>query len=270
MDNSEDRAIVAQRTRRNIVKMGTMMGAIAASAVLANLAATKRAAAQVAPTAVGRHCFLKGTRIRTAEGERKVENLAIGDLLPTVFGGVRPIQWLGYYPYKKSDPSRPWVKDALPVRIARSALASNVPDADLYVTKWHALFIDGALVPVENLINDTTITLYEAREYEELEYFHIKLESHDVIYAEGAPCETLLHVDEGAVNFAEYFRRYGAPEKEEVSCVPRYNSGRRWELKSRFRSAVSPWLDFRQKIDVIRDRVEERGIALSRQSALTS
>ena len=116
----------------------------------------------------------------------------------------------------------------------------------------------------ENLINDTTITVYEAREYEELEYFHIKLESHDVIYAEGAPCETLLHVDEDAVNFAEYFRRYGAPEKEEASCVPHvgYNYGRRRELKSRFRSAVSPWLDCRQKFDVIRDRVEERGIAL--------
>ena len=36
------------------------------------------------------------------------------------------------------------------------------------------------------LINGTTVTRYEAREYDELEYFHIKLESHDVVYAEGA------------------------------------------------------------------------------------
>jgi hypothetical protein len=85
------------------------------------------------------------------------------------------------------------------VRIVRSALAPNVPQADLYVTKPHALFIDGVLVPAGNLINDTTITLYEAREHDELEFFHIKLESHDVIYAEGAPVETLLNVDENAV-----------------------------------------------------------------------
>jgi hypothetical protein len=260
------------------------MGAIAASVVTGVVtgvlaSATHAAAGQNGQNGQGQNgqgqnggqCFLRGTTIRTAAGDRKVEDLAIGDLLPTMFGGMRPIQWIGRYPFKKSDPSRPWVKDALPVRIARSALASNVPDADLYVTKWHALFIDGVLVPAVNLINGTTITLYEAREYDELEYFHIKLESHDVIYAEGAPCETLLHVDEDAVNFAEYFRRYGATEKEEASCVPHlgYN-GRRRELKSRFRSAVSPWLDCRQKFDVIRDCVEERGIALSRQSALTS
>ena len=37
-------------------------------------------------------CFLKGTKIQMAEGERKVEDLAIGDLLPTMFGGLRPVQ----------------------------------------------------------------------------------------------------------------------------------------------------------------------------------
>ena len=66
------------------------------------------------------------------------------------------------------------------------------------VTKAHALLIDGVLVAAGNLINGTTITRYDARELDELEFFHIKLERHDVIYAEGAPCETLLNVDENA------------------------------------------------------------------------
>jgi len=79
----------------------------------------------------GINCFLKGTKIRTVAGERKIEDLAIGDLLPTMFGGVRPIQWIGHYPFK------PWVKDAQPVRIARSALAPDVPHADLYATAAH-------------------------------------------------------------------------------------------------------------------------------------
>jgi len=216
-------------------------------------------------------CFLKGTKIRTAEGECKVEDLAVGDLLPTLFGGVRPIQWVARFAYKRSDSTKPWARYAQPVRIARSALAPGVPHADLFVTSWHALFIDDALVPASNLINGTTITLYAADEFNELEFFHIKLETHDVIYAEGAQCETQLNVSETASNFTEYYRMYGAPNAQEVSCAPLlYYGGRRGEIKSRLRSAISPWFDIREKVDVIRDRLEERGIALCEQMASVS
>ncbi len=151
------------------------------------------------------------------------------------------------------------------MRIARSALAPDVPHADLYVTAGHAVLIDGVLVPAEMLINGTTVTRFEAREYDELEFFHIKLESHDVIYAEGAPLETLLEVNESAVNFAEYFRRHGTPTTEEARCAPHVSSGGRLgQLKSRIRSAISPWIDRREQADVVRDRLEERGIVLSR------
>ena len=263
----------AQRTRRNIVKAAPIL----ASAVAVSLATTRTAFGGNdkgnngngngnGGNHNGANCFLKGTKILTADGERKIEDLAIGDLLPTKFGGLRPIQWIGRYPRKKSDPSKPWVNDAMPVRIARSALAPNVPRADLYVTGFHSLLIDGVLVPAEALINGTTITRYEAREYDELEFFHVKLESHDVIYAEGAPAETLLNVEESAVNFADYFRRYGTPTREEARCAPYVHAfGGRDELKSRFRSALSPWIDLRNRADVVRDQLEERGFVGSRQ-----
>jgi hypothetical protein len=262
-----------ERTRRNIMKMG----AILSLAALQNVSKTDPASANCGnDKPVGRgcapgdgpNCFLKGTTIRTVSGDRKIEDLAIGDLLPTMFGGLRPIQWIGRYPLKKSDPCKPWVKDALPVQIARSALAPNVPHADLYVTGGHSLFLDGLLVPVGNLINGTSIRRDE-RDCDELEFFHIKLESHDVIYAEGAPVDTLLRVDECAVNFAEYFRKYGTPETQEARCAPwvTYDGGR-GEFKSRIRSAVSPWLDRREPLDVIRDHLEERGIGLLRQQEL--
>ena len=269
MGDPENLDMKAERSRRNIVKMGAIVGsAIAASAVIARTTpVVANCGSNGKPVGKGCNCFLKGTKIQTVLGERKVEDLAIGDLLPTMFGGMRPIQWIGRYPFKKSDPSKPWVKEALPVRIVRSALAPNVPHADLYVTRAHALFIDGVLVTAGSLINDTTITLYEAREYDELEFFHIKLESHDVIYAEGAPVETLANVDENAVNFAEYFRRYGTPKTEEAPCVPivSYWGPRGTVLKSRLRSAISPWFDRRRQIDVIRDRLEERAVALGRR-----
>jgi Hint domain len=265
-----------QRTRRNVMKMG----AIAVPATLGTVHAAAAWEACVPFTRIcfniptggdgsnhsgSGNCFLKGTKILTAEGERKIEDLAIGDLLPTGSGALRPVQWIGSYSLKKSDLSKAWVKDALPVRIARSALAPNVPHADLYVTAAHSLLIDGVLVPAELLINGATITRSEP-ESDELEFFHIKLESHDVVYAEGVPAETLFYVDDSFTNFPDYLRRYGTPVTEAARCAPIVPVGGRDELKSRFRSALSPWIDFRNHADVVRDRLEEGEIMLAGQA----
>jgi hypothetical protein len=248
-------------TRRNIIRAG----AVLASAVAANLAAIKNSVAAPGqnPGQKGQNnplCLLRGTTIQTASGSRKIEELTAGDWLPTLFGGQRQIQWIARYPFKKSDPSKPWVKTVQPVRVARSALAPDIPHADLYLAEWHALFVDSVLIPVGSLINGTTIKRHEAPELAELEYFNIRLESHNVIYAEGAPVETLLEVDDRAVNFCEYLRKYGAPRTDEVRCAPIAPYGGRGELRSRVRCAISPWLDRRDPIDVIRGRLEERAV----------
>jgi hypothetical protein len=231
------------------------VAAIAASAVLAGGKRTRALTPSVSP--VVRHCFVRGTTILTAQGGKRIEDLAVGDFLPTVFGRMRPIQWIGRYPFKKGDWTTAWVEDVLPVRVVRSAFGPDVPNADLLLSGAHALLLDGVLVPVANLINGTTIAVWDARALEELEYFHIKLEAHDVIYAEGVPCETLRNVDENAVNFAEYLRMYGHPACDSDLCAPLIRSGRRIEVTSRLRSAISPWFDCRQKFDVIRDKLEE-------------
>jgi hypothetical protein len=263
------------RTRRNILRAGALavpatIGTVHAASALTICIPFTNICATI-PTggngggkggSGGGNCFLKGTKIRTAEGEQKIEDLAVGDLLPTTFGSLRPIQWIGRYAIKKSDPAKPWVEDALPVRIARSALGLNVPHADLVVTAAHSLLIDGVLVPAELLINGTTITRHEP-ESDEMEFFHIKLESHDAVYAEGAAAETLVHVDESFVNFADYLREYGAPATDEVRCAPVVHVGGRGEFMSRLRSAVSPWIDVRNQADVVRDRVEEGAFSLS-------
>jgi len=260
-----------RRSRRNLIKVG----AIAAAAVVASLTTPRPASAGNGNGQGGNgqggngqghgQCFLKGTNIRTAEGDRKVEDLSPGDLLPTVFEGICPIQWIGRYSLKKTNPTKAWAKKVLPVRVARSALGLDVPNADLYVTKEHALLIDDVLVTAGSLINGTTITVYDPHELDELEFFHIKLERHNAIYAEGAPCETMINVEESAVNFAEYLRKYGHPITQEAPCAPLLscNSGRS-EIRSRLRSAISPWIDRRQKLDIIRDELEERGIAVLR------
>jgi len=260
-----------QTSRRHLVKVGGLV----ATALLASAASLRPAAARDPRGGCDgdgdeddRHCcFLKGTVIETIKGPRVIEELAVGDMLPTVFGGARPVRWIGRTSHKKDDPLRPWARGLLPVRIARSALGPGVPHTDLYVTRSHALFIDGILMQAGSLLNGTTITIDEARERNELSYFHIKLEAHDVIYAQGALCESMLNVDANAANFSDYLERYGAPVPDETPCVPIMSAGGRSELRSRLRSAAAPWIDRRQQRDIVRDRLEERAIMLSPQSS---
>jgi len=211
----------------------------------------------------GGNCFLKGTLIDTPEGQKKVEDLLIGDLVSTIGGAARPVQFISTYSYRKADPSRDWVEDVKPVVVRKSAISDNVPNRDLYMTRAHALYLDGMLIPVCNLINGSTIVVDDAEDLSELEYFHVKFESHDVIYAEGAACESLLTVSESAKNFADYYRAHGFPESEQRPFAPIHSFwGRRSQLASRVRSAASLIKESRRPLDAVRDRLEARAASL--------
>jgi hypothetical protein len=53
----------------------------------------------------------------------------------------------------------------------------------------HALFVDGLLIPVRYLCNGATIR-QDARS--EVTYFHVELDRHDILRAEGLPVESYL------------------------------------------------------------------------------
>jgi hypothetical protein len=210
----------------------------------------------------GANCFLRGTLIDTPDGQKKVEDLLIGDLVTTI-GGARPVQFISSYSYRKADPSRDWVADVKPVVVRKSAISDNVPSRDLYMTRAHALYLDGMLIPVCNLINGSTIVVHDAEDISELEYFHVKFESHDVIFAEGAPCESLLTVSESAKNFADYYRIHGFPESEPKPFAPIHSFwSRRSQLASRVRSAASLIKETRRPLDLVRDRLDARAASL--------
>jgi hypothetical protein len=211
----------------------------------------------------GGRCFLKGTLIDTPDGQKKVEDLSIGDLVTTIGGAARPVQFISAYSYRKADPSRDWVEDVKPVVVRKSAISDNVPNRDLYMTRAHALYLDGMLIPVCNLINGSTIVVDDAEDLSELEYFHVKFESHDVVYAEGAACESLLTVSENAKNFAEYYRAHGLPESEQKPFAPIHSFwSRRSQLASRVRSAASLIKESRRPLDLVRDQLEARAASL--------
>jgi hypothetical protein len=159
-----------------------------------------------------------------------------------------------------------WAKGIAPIRVTRSALGPNTPHRDLFLSQYHRLYLDGVLIPVVDLLNDSTIARSSAEDLREIEYFHIKLDRHSVIYAEGAASETLQAISVmNWDNVEEYRRLYGEPSlPDEPACAPvlGYNGGRSM-LRGRFRSAISPVIDVRSKLEIVRDDLEERAAALS-------
>jgi len=77
---------------------------------------------------------------------------------------------------------------ATPVIVRKGALADNVPHHDLRVTKGHSFYLDEALIPVEFLVNHRSIAWDDRAQ--EAEIYHIELETHDVLIANGAPAES--------------------------------------------------------------------------------
>jgi len=153
-------------------------------------------------------CYCRGTLILTERGEVAVEDLAIGDRVMTISGEAEPIKWIGRRSYQgRFIAGRRW---ALPVRIGAGALADGVPARDLFLSPAHALYIEGVLVEAEHLLNGATIT--QAQSIERVEYFHIELAAHHVIFADGAPAETYVDTDNRGIfgNASEYAALYPA------------------------------------------------------------
>jgi hypothetical protein len=257
MSDQSRKVVDLKRTRRNVLAIG----GIVAGASLSRLGTKSVYACPPAVCA----CYLRGTHVLTPSGEQKIESLQIGDSVVTASGEAKPIDWIGRRILRRADLG--WAEKNKPVRIASGALGPEIPHRDLFVSRGHCLFIDGVLISAADLVNGSSITLTSDVDYDEIEYLHIKLAAHDVIFAEGAASETmLLHANssERYDNFDEYerLRGRGVPA-EEVAYAPVVGTwGGRDRMRSRVRSALSPWHDRRTVFDMARDRLEERAEAL--------
>ena len=120
-------------------------------------------------------CYLRGTHILTPCGEVRVERLTVGDMVVSHRGEAQPITWIGTGKVLATRGPR---TPATPVIVRKGALADNVPNRDLHITKGHSLYFDGVLILVEFLVNHRSI-LWDDR-VQELEIYHLELATHDV------------------------------------------------------------------------------------------
>jgi autotransporter passenger strand-loop-strand repeat protein len=169
-------------------------------------------------------CYLAGTLIATEHGEIAVEDLRIGDLVVTAAGGLQPLKWIGTRAYSaRFAGNNP---DLLPIRFKPGSLAENVPARDLLVSPKHAMFLDGVLIPAEHLVNGATVV--QEAPGDDIHYFHLELDSHDVLIAEGALSESFVDDDSRAMfQNAHEFRKLYPEERsrEAVYCAPRVEDG---------------------------------------------
>jgi hypothetical protein len=168
-------------------------------------------------------CYARGTRIATPAGDVAIETLRIGDAVNVHGGTCRPIRWIGRRSYAGRFAARNHA--VLPVMFRAGALGEGLPRRDLVVSPQHAMYVDGALVAASDLVNGVSIVRLPARDH--IEYLHIEFETHDILFAEGAPSESFLDDEsrllfENAHEFAALYPDAAAPG---AFCASRLEAG---------------------------------------------
>ncbi len=168
-------------------------------------------------------CYLRGTMIQTPSGQRPVETLQIGDLVATLDGSAQPVKWIGHRTYEAEfGGDAAFVR---PVLFRAGSLGPNLPARDLRVSPQHAMLVDGVLVPAAALVNDVTILRDTVTS--DVEYFHIELANHELVFAEGAPAETFVDHANRAMfdNADEYGLLYGSAPAGAENAIARVTEG---------------------------------------------
>ncbi len=91
-----------------------------------------------------------------------------------------------------------------PIRVERDAFAVNVPHRDLLLSPDHAVFVDGLLICVGQLVNGSTIRPEHG--WTSVDYYHVELDQHALLLAEGLPAESYLDTGNRA-----FFANSGMP-----------------------------------------------------------
>jgi hypothetical protein len=135
-------------------------------------------------------CFAAGTWIATPTGERRVEDLQIGDSVLTLDHGVQPLRWCASRQVKAEGKLAPVV--FAPGVLGNPQALAVSPQHRILVRGWRAELLFGEaeiLVPAITLVNGTTIRQQSGGD---VAYHHLMFGRHEVVFANQVPCESLF------------------------------------------------------------------------------
>ena len=143
-------------------------------------------------------CFANGTEIATPDGFTAIEELRAGDMVLTKDAGARPVRWIG---------SRKIGLCELINDPKLRAVIIPVPGGDvLRVSRQHRILVTGniaqrmfgeteILVPAKDLIGHCGVHVDQS--VEDLTYYHVLLDDHHLLNANGVAAESLYLGSEG-------------------------------------------------------------------------
>lgn len=159
-------------------------------------------------------CFTRGVLISTSTGEVAVEDLSVGDKVLTMDNGLQPIRWIGSTIVTELSLSEhPNVR---PIQVVAGALGPDTPIQDLVVSPQHRLLVSSPiaerivgerelLIAAKKLVGLPGVTVVE--ENEAVEYWHIMLDQHQIIWSNGAPSESFYCGHQSLVTISDEARR---------------------------------------------------------------
>jgi hypothetical protein len=143
--------------------------------------------------------FAADVAIAVPGGTVPAGRLAVGDLVLTADRGAQPIRWIGRRVLGPAElAARPNLR---PIRICAGALGGGLPRRAMLVSPQHRMLIAtpaakrafGAaevLVPARALLGLPGVAV--AEDLDGIRYVHFLCDRHEVVFAEGAPSESLL------------------------------------------------------------------------------
>jgi len=143
-------------------------------------------------------CFGDDTLITTPTGSVRAGDLAVGDMVTTE-SGPKPVRWVARRHVTAADIASD--ERYAPVRISKEALGAGLPKRDFWVSRQHRLLVSSKVA--EKMFGTTEVLLPAIRltslpgididtSVEAIDYVHILLDRHEILFAEGAPAESML------------------------------------------------------------------------------
>lgn len=137
---------------------------------------------------LGPPCFAAGTCLKTARGQVPIECIQPGDLVWTKDNGFKEVRWHGGRTVPGTGKCAPVRFEAGAFGNAKSLLVSQ--QHRMLVTGWQAQLWfaeEEVLVAAKHLVNGGSIREVEM---EEVTYYHILFDDHEIVEAEGVLSES--------------------------------------------------------------------------------